>query len=143
MRHREGEAETGRRRSRLHAGSPTWDSIPGFQDHTLSQRQMLNHWATQASQPKLFFKFEFHLSVTCSLTFPTFIYSLFFIFLVNLGLSKIAFSIKSMKYTWKIWGLSLNCWIIIWLHNCQKKYLYDVSFGDVVGLVCSLVHDHF
>ena len=30
------EAETiGRGRSRLHAGSPTWDLIPGFQDHAL------------------------------------------------------------------------------------------------------------
>ena len=26
---------TGRGRSRLHAGSPTWDSIPGLQDHAL------------------------------------------------------------------------------------------------------------
>ena len=27
--------DTGRGNSRLHAGSPTWDSIPGLQDHTL------------------------------------------------------------------------------------------------------------
>ena len=26
-----------------------WDSILGLQDHALGQRQMLNHWATQAS----------------------------------------------------------------------------------------------
>ena len=26
-----------------------WDSIPGLQDHDLSQRQTLNHWATQVS----------------------------------------------------------------------------------------------
>ena len=31
--------DTGRGRSRLHTGSPTWDSIPGPQDHTLGQRQ--------------------------------------------------------------------------------------------------------
>ena len=31
--------DTGRGRSRLHAGSPTWDLIPGLQDHALSQRQ--------------------------------------------------------------------------------------------------------
>ena len=36
------------RRSRLYVGSPMWD--PGVQDHTLSQRQTLSHWATQASQ---------------------------------------------------------------------------------------------
>ena len=28
------------------AGSPTWDSIPGLQDHALA----LNHWATRAAQ---------------------------------------------------------------------------------------------
>ena len=32
------------------AGSLMWDSIPGPQDHNLSQRQMLNHWATQVPQ---------------------------------------------------------------------------------------------
>ena len=36
-------------RGRLHAGSPTWDWIPGLQDHTLGQRQALNHCATQGS----------------------------------------------------------------------------------------------
>ena len=41
--------DTGRGRSRLHAGSPMWDSILGLQDHTLSRRQTLNHWATWAS----------------------------------------------------------------------------------------------
>ena len=30
--------DTGRGRSRLHAGSPTWDSIPGLQDHTRGWR---------------------------------------------------------------------------------------------------------
>ena len=34
-REREREAETCRGRSRLHAGSPTWDLILGFQDHAL------------------------------------------------------------------------------------------------------------
>ena len=34
--------DTGRGRSRLHAGNPTWDSIPGLQDHALGQRQALN-----------------------------------------------------------------------------------------------------
>ena len=42
-RHTERGRNTGRGRSRLHAGSPMWDSIPGFQDHTLSGKQMLNH----------------------------------------------------------------------------------------------------
>ena len=31
--------DTGRGRSRLHAGSPMWDLIPGLQDHALGRRQ--------------------------------------------------------------------------------------------------------
>ena len=42
-RERERGRDTGRRRSRLHAGSPMRDSIPGLQDHALGQRQALNH----------------------------------------------------------------------------------------------------
>ena len=41
---RESEAET---QAEGEAGSmhrePMWDSIPGLQDHTLGQRQVLNH----------------------------------------------------------------------------------------------------
>ena len=37
-RERERGRETGRGRSRLHPGSPTWDSVPYFQDHALGQR---------------------------------------------------------------------------------------------------------
>ena len=44
------EKEARDRKSRLHARSPMWDLIPGLWDHALSRRQMLNHWATQASQ---------------------------------------------------------------------------------------------
>ena len=39
---RERERERERQRSRLPAGSPMWDLIPGLQDHTLGQRPMLN-----------------------------------------------------------------------------------------------------
>ena len=35
--HRERGRDIGRGRRRLHAGSQTWDSIPGFWDHTLRQ----------------------------------------------------------------------------------------------------------
>ena len=49
-RHTERGRDIGRGRSRLPAGSLMWDSIPGLQGHALSWRQMLNHWATQASQ---------------------------------------------------------------------------------------------
>ena len=38
---RERGRDTGRGRSRLHAGSLTWDSILGLQDHTLGRRQAL------------------------------------------------------------------------------------------------------
>ena len=43
MRDTEREAETDRRRSRLPAGTPMWDSISRLRDHDLSQKQMLNH----------------------------------------------------------------------------------------------------
>ena len=35
--HRERGRDTGRGRSRLHAGSLTWDSIPGLQDQALAE----------------------------------------------------------------------------------------------------------
>ena len=35
---RKGGRDIGRGRSRFHVGSPVWDSIPGLQDHTLSQK---------------------------------------------------------------------------------------------------------
>ena len=38
---REKGRDTGRGRSRLPAGRPMWDSIPGLRDPALSQRQML------------------------------------------------------------------------------------------------------
>ena len=58
-RQRERERERGRDigggRSRLHAGSPMWNSIPGLHDHALGWRQMPNRWATQGSWIMLFF----------------------------------------------------------------------------------------
>ena len=38
----ENGRDTGKERSRLHAGSQMWDLIPGLQDHILGQRQVLN-----------------------------------------------------------------------------------------------------
>ena len=67
MRHtqRESGRDTGRGRSRLHAGSPMWDvrlnpGTPGQRQvlHTLGRRQVLNHWATQESQLCLFLNFS-------------------------------------------------------------------------------------
>ena len=46
---RERGRDTGRGRSRLHAGSPMWDSIPGLQDRALGQRQAPSHCVTQGS----------------------------------------------------------------------------------------------
>ena len=43
MRDRETDRDIGRGRSRLPARSPLQDSIPGRGDHTLNQRQTLNH----------------------------------------------------------------------------------------------------
>ena len=53
---RERGRDTRRGRSRLRAGSPMWDSIPGLQDRALGQRQVLNRCATQGSQIKSFLK---------------------------------------------------------------------------------------
>ena len=53
--HRERGRDTSKGRSRLHAGSPTWDSIPSLQDHALGQRQAPNRCATQGS---LIFSFD-------------------------------------------------------------------------------------
>ena len=61
-RERERGRDLGREKSRLHAGSLMWDSILGFQDPSLGQRQALNRWATQASQDSMFiFYFLFFL----------------------------------------------------------------------------------
>ena len=53
-RERERDRDTGGGRSRLHAGSLTWDSILGLQDQALGQRQAPNRCATQGS-PSFFF----------------------------------------------------------------------------------------
>ena len=50
-RYTEKGRDIGRRRGRLPGKSLMKDSIPGPQDHDLSQRQILNYWATQA--PKI------------------------------------------------------------------------------------------
>ena len=56
---REREAETQAiGRSRLHAGSPTWDSIPGLQDRAPGQRQAPNRCATQGSLNKILKKIK-------------------------------------------------------------------------------------
>ena len=55
--------DIGRGRSRLPVGSPRRDSIPGPRDHYLSQRQMLNHWATPVPlKSGSFLKLSFKLS---------------------------------------------------------------------------------
>ena len=49
--HRERERQRHRQREKQApcTGSPTWDLIPGLQDHALGQRQALNRCATQGS----------------------------------------------------------------------------------------------
>ena len=49
--HREREKQRHRQREKQApcTGSPTWDSIPGLQDHARGQRQALNRCATQGS----------------------------------------------------------------------------------------------
>ena len=64
---RERGRDTGGGRSRLHAGSRMQGSIPGLQDHALSQRQALNCWATQASQTFIFMKNRLYLTLELEL----------------------------------------------------------------------------
>ena len=56
---RERGRDTGRGRSRLHAGNLMWDLIPETRDHALSQRETLNHWAAEASHDSFFFWLSF------------------------------------------------------------------------------------
>ena len=49
QRERESGRDTGRGRSRLHAESPTRDSIPGLQDRALGCKAVLNRCATRAA----------------------------------------------------------------------------------------------
>ena len=51
--------DIGRGRSRLLAGSPMQNLFLEPQDHTLSQRQTLNHWATQACLSVLLYDFPY------------------------------------------------------------------------------------
>ena len=59
------EADLGRGRTRLPAGSPMQDLIQGPRDHDLSQRQMLNHSVTQASLELLIHKCSCLLDIFC------------------------------------------------------------------------------
>ena len=58
QRERERERERQRHRQREKqapcTGSPTWDLIPGLQDHALGQRQAPNRCATQGSHKYCF-----------------------------------------------------------------------------------------
>ena len=49
QRERERQRHRQREKQAPCTGSPTWDSIPGLQDHALGQRQALNCCATQGS----------------------------------------------------------------------------------------------
>ena len=52
-RHRERQRHM-QREEQASCEEPVWYSIPGPRDHHLSQRQMLNHWATQAPRKLVF-----------------------------------------------------------------------------------------
>ena len=55
QREREMQRHRQREKQAPYTGSPTWDSIPGLQDHALGQRQALNRCATQGSPSFYFF----------------------------------------------------------------------------------------
>ena len=68
QRERERGRDTGRGRSRLHAGSPTWDLILGPRGHALNQRQMLNRGATRVPLETALVLSMLILKVGCTLT---------------------------------------------------------------------------
>ena len=66
--------DTGRGRSRLHAGSPTWDSILGLRDHALGGRQALKPLSHPGCPrnlyPSLFLKHFFFSLIQVSVPMP-------------------------------------------------------------------------
>ena len=74
MRDTEGGRDIGRDRSRIPAGSPMWDLIPGPRDHDLSQRQMFNHWATPQLNFSCFPNFKVLLFLHFGCKFYCFLY---------------------------------------------------------------------
>ena len=67
-RERERQRHRQREKQAPCTGSPTWDSIPGLQDHALGQRQAPHRCATQGSRHCVFFIHSFSKCIlsTCS-----------------------------------------------------------------------------
>ena len=68
MRHTERGRDTGRGRSWLHAGSPTWHLILGPWDHDLSRRQMLNRQSLPGALSQYFSKWPTHDVIKSSMS---------------------------------------------------------------------------
>ena len=107
LRDTEGSRDTGRRRSRLSAGSPKQDSILGPQGHGLSRRHMLNRWAPQE---------------------PLFIY-----LMVPLGLS---WKFSEGRSLTSFQSLLFNTWAQPEGLNGQLKSEWTRGRGEEAGVIC-------
>ena len=99
---REKVRDTGRGRSRLHARSPTRNSILGPRRHSLSQRQTLNCWATQVSRQ---FTFIILMPLTYSLFLITLAFRISSVMLIKMVLKAdifVLFIILGLKYVFFI-----------------------------------------
>ena len=108
MRDTERGRDIGRGRSRLLVGSLIQDSIPAPQDHDLSQRQMLNHLATQV--PHLLPSIERH--------FCNFFYDLK-LFLPFL---------RRKIYAYKSTGFFFPCWLFLFGNGKQRHEVLEALF---------------
>ena len=112
-----GGRDTGRGRSRLHAGSQTRDSIPGLQDHTgldpgssgsrPGPKAALNHWATQAA---LFQSFK--TEIWC-------------------------FNIHHSIFYWILKSKKFNSQYHVWNHNILETW--RAMAKQVEGMYCCLL----
>ena len=89
--HEQQKRRRGEKQSRFSGDwvrSQTWDSIPGPQDHDLTQRQMLNHWAIQVP---LFFVISYWFFRTS-----------LFLFNSCMFLLAVFFNIKNIQVFWHL-----------------------------------------
>ena len=113
---RDTERGKDRGRSRLHAGSPMQDLIPGLQDHDLSRRQMLIHWAIQASLLATF-KCQSYLKKFFLIRYPAGSSSLFLLLILSLG---------TFCKLWDPCNYILSryyslAWLLSWIPSCSMK----------------------
>ena len=129
--HRERQRRRQRERSRLQAGSPMWDSIPGLQDHALGGRQTLNHWATQVSRS------NFHKFLAwCLRMLSRYVWSNKQVFIQGPSVTStpllhvgplIRYQMTKLS-RWKQWMKSGWMWVSTWIQDhCRWLWLFHLD----------------